>query len=59
MEHALALSVDAIFYMTESCRVDFLKVNEFLFDLIYFQSHSENGVESISNRNEYQKFSWG
>jgi hypothetical protein len=53
MGYAVAQLVEALRYKPEGCGFDF-QWCRWIFSLTSFQSHYGSGVDSVSNRNEYQ-----
>jgi hypothetical protein len=57
--HAVAYLVEALCYTLEGCGFDF-RTGHSIFQLAWsFQPHYGPGVDSASNRNEYQESPWG
>jgi hypothetical protein len=57
LRHAVALLVEALLYKPEGHRFD-SRWGYWIFQLT-FQPHCDPGVDSASNRNDYQQSSWG
>jgi hypothetical protein len=57
MGHAVAWLVEALCYKPEGRGIESYEV-DFSVDII-FHPHCDPGVDSASNRNEYQESSWG